>query len=95
MQGGEERDRWQIEGPKTSEDEDEETASSINEGGVEGGNLNRSEPLQAFAINWFERTQMFAFCLRLMLTSPLVLHPLAEPDHNRLGELLPDSSGSL
>lgn len=46
MHGGEERDRWQIEGQKTGIDEDEEMASGINEGGVEGGNVHRSAPLQ-------------------------------------------------
>lgn len=77
MQGGEERDRWQIEGPKTGRDEDEETSRSINGGGVEGGKLHRSAPLQGLTINWFKITQMFAFCLRLMLTSPLSLAPPA------------------
>lgn len=48
MHGGEERDRWLIEGPKYQENKDEKMAS-INEG-VKGGNIQQSALLQALAI---------------------------------------------
>lgn len=41
-----------------------ERRRSINEGGVKGGNVYWSTLLQDPAVNWFEPTQMFAFCLR-------------------------------
>lgn len=87
--GGEEKDRWQIETPKGQKNEDEEMAN-INEGGVEGGNVHRSAKLQALAINWFEKSEMFAFCRR-----PTFYASSGDPDHNRSCELLPDSSISL
>lgn len=72
----EESDRWQIEGPKDQENEDEKMAS-INEGGVKGGNIQQSALLQALAIKRFKQTQMFAFCLRPKHTSPLSMPPPA------------------
>lgn len=56
---------------------------SINEGGVVGGNIRQWALPQGFAINWFERTQMFAFCLRPMFTSAHSLLLLTV--HNRYG----------